>query len=87
MIFDEIQEERERQDKLWGEQNHHPSVWTNILMEEVGEVAKEASQLWFEPNGACRSAAKMHYVKELIQVAAVAVAMIESFNRNKWGDL
>ncbi|KKL88784.1 hypothetical protein LCGC14_1921240 [marine sediment metagenome] len=69
-IFDEIAEERKRQDAEWDEQNHHPHKWTDILMEEVGEVSKallEGSLL------TCRD--------ELIQVAAVCVAMIESLDR------
>lgn len=32
--------ESERQIELWGEQNHNDFVWNNILLEEVGEVAK-----------------------------------------------
>jgi len=32
--------ERVRQDIKWGEQNHNPFVWMNILMEEVGEASK-----------------------------------------------
>lgn len=68
--------ERERQDRLWGEQNHPPALWLAILTEEVGEVAKEiaeASARPFEPRW---------YRTELVHVAAVAVAAIESLDRN-----
>jgi NTP pyrophosphatase (non-canonical NTP hydrolase) len=62
--------ERQRQDKKWGEQNHGPDGWLPILMEEVGEVAKAM----LEGSG-------LKYLDELTQVAAVAVAAMESANR------
>ena len=31
--------ERLNQDKKWGEQNHNPSEWLAILVEEVGELS------------------------------------------------
>jgi len=91
-IFDEIRLERQRQDEKWGEQNHPmiPEIfsiegckqtlntmrhqndlnsingkanWYHILAEEILEVFAET-----EP---------MKQRKELIQVAAVAVAIIE----------
>lgn len=74
-ILDEVDRERERQTKLWGVQNHEPWGWLPILMEEVGEVATELctfSRTDFS-----------NYETELIQVAAVAVAMVESIRRNK----
>ncbi len=98
-IFESIDAERERQDKKWGEQNHPivllPSIdyyinrgiaeglkssnrqasregeitWRGILLEEVYEALAEP-----DPEK-CKS--------ELIQVAAVAVAMIESIQRKQ----
>lgn len=68
---DEVLKERISQDARWGEQNHTPDRWLAILMEEVGEMAKE--------NLECRP---LLYRAELIQVAAVAVAMLECFDRN-----
>ena len=72
-VIAEVMLERSRQDRKWGEQNHHPHKWTDILMEEVGERAK--ALLEDDPIG---------YRDECIQVAAVAVAMIESFDRGNW---
>lgn len=69
-ILDMIRDEREKQDDKWGEQNHHPLKWMSILMEEVGEASKAILE---EDN--------VNYVDELIQVAAVVVAMIESHQR------
>lgn len=74
MILTEIARERERQNRKWGEQNHHPHYWLAILMEEVGEAAHAICGKSFNFE---------EYRKELIQVAAVAFAAIESFDRNQ----
>lgn len=80
-VIGEVLEERNRQEAKWGEQNHHPALWLAILGEEVGEANKAVLEAHF-PNY------KNHgdYTQaraELIQVAAVAVAMIESLDRNE----
>jgi NTP pyrophosphatase (non-canonical NTP hydrolase) len=62
--------ERIRQDTKWGEQNHSPFGWIAILTEEVGEAAKAALEGYAS-----------QYRDELIQVAAVAVAAVESLSR------
>ncbi|WP_320053956.1 MazG-like family protein [uncultured Acetobacteroides sp.] len=81
-IFEEIKNERLAQDAKWGEQNHKPIEWVAILTEEVGEVSKEALENHFKEY--YRDVDRLaNYRKELIQVAAVAVAMIESLERNK----
>lgn len=67
----EVSLERCRQDKKWGEQNHHPFKYLAILGEEVGEANKAAIEGDWN-----------NYRVELIQVAAVAVAMIQCFDRN-----
>ena len=77
-IFEEIEQERFEQDVKWGEQNHKPIEWCAILGEEVGEVNKEALEHHFEVKDSSLSRCR----EELIQVAAVAVAMIESLDRN-----
>jgi len=75
-ILEEIRNERLRQDAKWGEQNHAPADYLMILGEEVGEANKAALEAKFG-NGSLRL-----YRDELIQVAAVAIAMIECFDRN-----
>jgi NTP pyrophosphatase (non-canonical NTP hydrolase) len=68
-IYDDIQEERRKQDKKWGvplERNIPPLMWIAILVEEVGEVAKALLQ---GKNKEVRA--------EAVQVAAVAVAIVE----------
>jgi NTP pyrophosphatase (non-canonical NTP hydrolase) len=77
MIFDEIAEERKRQDDKWGTQSHEPIEWLPILMEEVGEVAREVCENHFPVYG---KSDMSNYRKELIQVAAVVVHMIENLD-------
>ena len=62
--------ERRNQDKKFGIQNHKIHKWLSILGEEVGECHKAA----LEGNDT-------ELIEELIQVAAVAQAIIESINR------
>jgi len=73
-IFKAISEERKKQDEKWDEQNHHPYKWFAILAEEIGEA-----------NKAVLEDSLLKYSNELIQVAAVAVAMIECVHRVQWG--
>lgn len=72
----QVAAERERQDEKWGPQNHNPFTWLAILGEEVGEANQAALQATFG------GMAWADYRKELIEVAAVAVAMVECLDRN-----
>ena len=82
-VYAEIQAERNRQGGKWGEQNHHPLEWLAILGEEVGEVNEAALEAHFV--GYDRTGNWSDYRKELIQVAAVAVAMVQCYDRNRGG--
>lgn len=90
-ILEEIKTERERQNKKFGPQNHSPIIWMPILTEEVGEASKEALEYHFKykpkAGGECtpeiQQARLMRYRKELIEVAAVDVSMIQSLERNE----
>lgn len=78
-ILKQIKEERQRQDNKWGtERDQHPAVWMTILSEEAGEVAQEICFSNFEIDNL-----SSNYRTELIQVAAVAVAAIENYDKNK----
>ena len=68
----DIVAERKEQDKLWGPQDHKPFKWLAILGEEYGEACEAA----LEANNI-----RYRYREELIQVAAVAVAAVESIDR------
>ncbi len=81
-IIEEIVNERNRQDEKWGEQNHNPVEWMAILMEEVGEVSKEALEYHFKHKDKTEQSL-LNYRKELIQTAAVTLAMLESLERNE----
>ena len=70
-VLEEVMEERNRQDELWGEQNHDDGIWLAILVEEVGEVANDINE----------RSKKLR--EELIQVAAVAVSWVESIDRRE----
>lgn len=63
--------ERYAQNKKWGVQRHSWAYWNAILGEEVGEVAKEVVEMG-------TAAADLTLLRaELVQLAAVAVAIIE----------
>lgn len=79
-VLEEVKQERLRQNAKWGEQNHTPIEWLAILGEEVGEANKAALETHFNYTGKVDYS---EYRAELIQVAAVAVSMIESLDRNQ----
>lgn len=76
-VFKEVYEERKKQVNKWGLQNHSPADYLMILGEEVGEVNRAALEAHFH------GANLKPYRNELIQVAAVAIAMIECFDRKE----
>ena len=64
-ILNAILEERDRQDAKWGDQSHHPDEkWLAILVEEVGEMAKDLLE-------------GKDWRGEAVQAAAVLVAWLE----------
>jgi hypothetical protein len=82
-VLEEVLAERVRQDARWGVQNHDPSVWLMILGEEVGEAVKAALEAWADDSCYSSYPHLREYRRELLQVAAVAVAMAESVDRNE----
>ncbi len=79
-IYSEIDDERDAQDAKWGNQHHSMPVWSAILTEECGEVAEAALRVAFHGEDDHLS----HLREELIQVAAVAVQMIEKIDNSDW---
>jgi len=71
-VYRKINTERSAQDKKWGVQHHPASKWLAILVEEVGELAREV----LEGNDGALG-------KELRQVAAVSVAWMEARYREE----
>lgn len=86
-VLYEIAHERQQQDAKWGVQNHDPATWLMVLAEEVGEANQavfEHLHPTFDKLAASRGRRSLDdYRAELIQVAAVAVAAIESLDRQQ----
>ena len=79
ILFD-VLNERKRQDEKFGANRHqHPFLWNTILTEEVGEAAKDSLDIYFSDNPL---EAMARYRKELIEVAAVAIAIIQDIDNN-----
>ncbi len=82
-ILDEIAIERVRQFDKWGDQIHTVTHWMSILGEEVGEADKEAveyeaSRMFDRDGNFSRDPIYLDRMrKELVETAAVSVAMIE----------
>ena len=72
-VLNQVDNERLKQDAMWGKQRHDRGTWLAILMEEVGEVA-QAMQEGFTHH---KESDADNLYTELIQVAAVAVAIAE----------
>jgi NTP pyrophosphatase (non-canonical NTP hydrolase) len=76
---DDVLDERARQDARWGVQNHDTITYLAILMEEVGETAQAALEMRFGgPRGT-----EAHVRAEAVQVAAVALAIVECLDRGQ----
>jgi hypothetical protein len=71
--FYELGIERHNQDAKWGQQNHDYPFWRVILGEELGECDRAFLE---------KKPAELR--KEMVQAAAVLVAMIECGDRNGW---
>lgn len=84
-VVNAVLDERLRQDKKWGEQNHMPPVWVCILGEEYGELCEAINETIFD-NGTDKGGYE-NMKKEAIHVAAVAIGFLECMERNKdeWG--
>lgn len=77
-ILEEVAIERSKQNRKWGaNQELPPQLWLTILMKEVGEACQatlsDKRRIWVGNA----------YRHELIQVAAVAVAAVECFDRRE----
>lgn len=77
LVLCEVEDERYRQEKKWGKQNHPVEDYYTVLAEEFGEVGKAICEFRLQKKGSLDDIRA-----ELIQTAAVAVAMVESLDRN-----
>ncbi len=78
-VVRDVLAERDRQDDKWGVQDHDDFTWGAILGEEVGEVAQASLEFKFgdSENGTA------NVYRELIEVAAVALAWAEMIRRSE----
>jgi len=76
--YEDVLAERTRQDAKWGEQNHDPFTYLTVLGEEYGEACQAALHLRFGGH----AAGKLR--EEAVQTAAVALALVECLDRQKW---
>ena len=88
-IIQRIIAERHYQDGRWGVQEHEDTKWGMILGEEVGEACEAVLKLRFHKDigQATTPALDRQHVealeRELVQVAAVAIAWLEAIRKRK----
>lgn len=76
-------EERDRQDDTFGVQNHHPAYWLALLGKQMGQLGEAVVQReWAADKGKASAAMRA----EAIQLAAVALNMIECIDRGEMPD-
>ena len=75
----DVLQERVRQDERWGVTDHHPFAWLAILMKQVDEFSEYTLNGNFD-EWTPENLANMR--KEAVQVAAVALAIVECADRN-----
>lgn len=79
-----VADERSRQHAKWGVQRHPFEVWMLVLGEEVGEANKALLEAR-AATGLTATFDLMQFRTELIQVAAVACAVIEHIDEELAG--
>ena len=83
--LDMVKAERCRQDSLWGDQSgNHLFEWMSILGEEYGELCEAVNETFFKNAAHPARGGFEKIVKEATQVAAVAVAIIESTQKRQY---
>lgn len=73
-LIEMIQSENIRQLEKWGIQTHSGPVWSTILQEEVGEVAKSILECTFG------TGSHKQVAEEAIQIATVALKIAEMYD-------
>ena len=84
-VYVEVMNEQISQVEKFGEQNHPPFTYLSILTEEVGEAAQAANDAYDFKTDQFTIRKLNKYRQELIQVAAVAISMIETLDRQREG--
>lgn len=74
----DVLHERVRQEEKWGQQDHDPFTYLTVLGEEFGELCQAALHTRY--GGHAASGLR----DEAVQVAAVALAIVECLDRSLW---
>lgn len=82
-ITENVLDERKRQDKKWGEQNHIAPVWGMIIGEEYGEMCQAINEFGFNPTPETEE----QIYTEAIHTMSSCMAMLECMERNRCGNL
>lgn len=81
-IYELIQAERKRQDEKWGgpehDDTHTAREWCELIHEPLAAASSAAHDYDKTYTPSCRE----QYVKQMVRIAALAVAAIESADRN-----
>jgi hypothetical protein len=81
-VLQSVLNERKRQDSKWGVQDHSLDRWVTILGEEFGELCEAVLETGFSFSSKSSEEMLRNIKSEAIQVAAVAVAMLECIGRS-----
>lgn len=88
LALQSVQAERNRQDEKWGDQSgNHPFEWMSILGEEYGELCEAVNETFFKNGDKPERGGIDKMRKEAVQVAAVAVALIEALDKSDHGNI
>ena len=79
IILDSLNERLRQNNKFGANRTQHPFLWNTILVEEVGEASKDSLDMYFSDNP---DEALKRYRKELIEVASVAMAIVQDLDDN-----
>lgn len=83
-MMDKVFDERIRQNKKFGEQDHYLTSWMTILGEEYGEACKAALDTFnFKTTEEYREKLIPAYEEEIIQIIAVCFAILENIKHDK----
>jgi hypothetical protein len=86
-VYDDVREERQRQDSQWGgpehDDRHIPADWLSFIQRKWRAAENEAFGMAFGHTDDWRKQATADYRRRLIQIAALAVAAVESLDRKQ----
>ena len=81
-VVRDIAAERERQDKQWGGPSHDDQHIEGMWLHVIGNFAHSAESL-MTARGVIPPSRRAAYRKELVKIAATAVAAIEALDRKQ----